>query len=320
MLTTTLIVGFVLGLMSALFFALYMVPQKIYKVDPTTYLWTMGLGVLLTALIPYAALGFPQHSTLPQKIACILCGVVWGLGTRFFAAGISCFGLALATPIKNTTGVFGTLVGLILFQEWRTTNPWLGCAGSALIVLAAIIIGLTGDRTASKNRTAAGVGYSLLAALFYASYLYPLKAVVSKIGYWEFTPWYGGRHPAHRDGRHARPSGRGARLFSLSAARLWTGVAGRRGLDSGAHLPGGQYGHGGYLRGLVVGPVEYRAGGLYRQYVLSRSQPRHSSAHHPVRSIGGHTRHGVAGVRKIRQWREKYDNGVRFDHSALPGG
>ena len=189
MLTTTLIVGFVLGLMSALFFALYMVPQKIYKVDPTTYLWTMGLGVLLTALIPYAALGFPQHSTLPQKIACILCGVVWGLGTRFFAAGISCFGLALATPIKNTTGVFGTLVGLILFQEWRTTNPWLGCAGSALIVLAAIIIGLTGDRTASKNRTAAGVGYSLLAALFYASYLYPLKAVVSKIGYWEFTPW-----------------------------------------------------------------------------------------------------------------------------------
>ena len=183
------IIGFALGILSALFFAFYMVPPKLVKVDNTTFLWTMGIGVLLTALIPYALVGFPHGSTWWQRGAGLLCGAVWGLGTLSFAAGISRLGLALATPIKNTTGVLGTLVGLVFFQEWRTTNPWLGLSGSLLIVAAAIIIGQAGEREVSRRHTVGGVGFSLLAALCYASYLYPLKQVVRAIGYWEFTPW-----------------------------------------------------------------------------------------------------------------------------------
>jgi glucose uptake protein GlcU len=186
---TTLVLGFALGLVSALFFAFYMVPQKLVKVDNTTFLWTMGMGVLLTALVPYVLQGGPHQSTGWQKVAGLLCGVVWGVGTLSFAAAIKRVGMTLATPIKNTTGVLGTLVGLLLFQEWRTTNPWLGVSGSILIVAAAIIIGFTSDRTVRPRHTWGGVGFALLAACCYASYLYPLKKVVQAIGYWEFTPW-----------------------------------------------------------------------------------------------------------------------------------
>lgn len=184
-----LIFGFALGMMSALFFALYMVPQKIVKISNTVFLWMMSFGVFLTALVPYALAGFPMHSTWTDRALGILCGAVWGLGTLAFAAGISRIGMAVATPIKNTTGVLGTLVGLVIFQEWRTTNPWLGLGGSILIVAAAIIIGQTGNREQSRRHNMAGVGFSLLAALCYASYLYPLKVVVQRIGNWEFTPW-----------------------------------------------------------------------------------------------------------------------------------
>lgn len=184
-----IVFGFALGLMSALFFAFYMVPQKLVKVDNTTFLWTMGCGVLLTSLLAYTLAGFPNTGTWHEKGAGLLCGAVWGIGTLAFAASISRIGLVVATPIKNTTGVLGTLVGLVFLQEWRTTNPWLGVSGSVLIVASAMIIGKTRDRSVAQRHTVTGIGFALLAALCYASYLYPMKLAVARIGYWAFTPW-----------------------------------------------------------------------------------------------------------------------------------
>lgn len=186
-----IILGFLFGVMSAFFFALYMLPQKLGKVDHTTYLWSMGVGVMCTALLAYMLTGCPHASTWPQRGLALICGLVWGLGTLAFAAAIQRIGLALATPFKNTTGIIGTLVGLLIFQEYRVTNPWMVLSGSILIVAAAIIIGRTGRADTPRQSSAAGIGFALLAAACYASYLYPMKIVVKEIGYWEFTPWMG---------------------------------------------------------------------------------------------------------------------------------
>lgn len=194
-----IIAGFILGMLSAFFFALYMLPQKFGKVDHTTYIWGMGIGVLLTSLLAYqlvhvfapTADNFPHPSNWTQRELALLCGVVWGIGTLSFAAAIQHIGLALATPFKNTTGVIGTLVGLVLFQEYKTTDPWLALGGSALIVGSAIIIGRTGHADTPRSSVQGGIGYSLLAAVCYASYLYPMRIVVRSVGYWEFTPWMG---------------------------------------------------------------------------------------------------------------------------------
>ncbi len=184
-----IILGFVLGLGSAVFFAFYMVPQKFTRVDTATYLWAMAFGVLITALLAYALAGFPVHHRWWPRLAGVGCGVVWGLGTLCFSAGIGRLGLAQATPIKNTTGIFGTLVGLLILQEWRHTNPWLCSLGSLLIVVAAVIIGRTGSEETPRPVDPLGVMFALLAALCYASYLYPMGKAVAAIGYWEFTPW-----------------------------------------------------------------------------------------------------------------------------------
>jgi len=183
------IIGFILGILSAVFFACYMVPQKLIRMDNTTFLWVMSLGVVLTSLIPYLLTGCPHRATPTQIGLSLLCGLVWCLGTLSFASAIGHIGLALATPIKNTTGVIGTLVGLVAFQEWKTTQPLLCLLGSALIVAAAMFIGQTGPADVPRRSMAAGIFFSLVAAICYASYLYPMKLVVVAIGNWEFVPW-----------------------------------------------------------------------------------------------------------------------------------
>lgn len=185
----TIILGFVFGILSALFFALYMVPQKLAKQDTATFLWWMSLGVLVTALAPYVLVGCPLRADWTQRGLGLLCGAIWGLGTMSFAAGIARIGLAQATPIKNTTGVLGTLVGLIALNERKTTDPLLCLIGSVAIVFAAIVIGATGSANGAKRSSRAGVLFSLGAAVCYASYLYPLKQVVAAIDLWEFSPW-----------------------------------------------------------------------------------------------------------------------------------
>jgi glucose uptake protein GlcU len=187
--SSSVTLGFIFGLLSAVFFALYMVPQKITRVNTTAYIWVMSLGVLAGAVGCWAVAGFPSFGTWGSRIDGLLCGVGWALGTTFFSAAIRRIGLSLATPIKNTTAVLGTLVGLVVLQEWRTTDPQLSALGSLLIVAAAILIGYTGDADVPLKQTWKGILYALAAALAYASYLVPLKRALATIGYWAFTPW-----------------------------------------------------------------------------------------------------------------------------------
>ena len=183
------ILGFVLGILSAVFFACYMLPQKLMRMDNTTFLWIMSTGVLVTALIPYVLVGCPHRATPAQIGLSVLCGLIWCLGTLCFASAIQRIGIAVATPIKNTTGVIGTLIGLLILQEWQHTKPVPCLLGSVLIVAAALIIGQTNRAEVSRRSLVAGVIFALLAAIGYASYLYPLNLVVKAIGYWEFAPW-----------------------------------------------------------------------------------------------------------------------------------
>jgi glucose uptake protein GlcU len=186
-----IILGFILGIVSAVFFAFYMVPQKVLKLSTTTYLWWVGLGMLGTSLLPWIAVGCPHRGDWRQHLLAMLCGMVWAVGTMCFSAGIHRIGLALATPFKNTTGVFGTLVGLYFLQEWKTTNPWLCLAGSMLVVLSALLIGAAGNGDVPKRANLLGIVGALGAALCYASYIAVLKGVVEAVGYWEFAPWMG---------------------------------------------------------------------------------------------------------------------------------
>jgi glucose uptake protein GlcU len=166
-----------------------MVPQKINRMNTPVYLAVMTPGALATALICWFISGATSHSTWSQRLTAMGIGAVWAVGTYCFAAGIANIGLTLATPIKNTTAVLGTLVGLFALNEWRTSNPIYCIAGSVLVALAATLIGFTRDEATHQKTVTKGVLLSLAAACCYASYLVPMKHTVFAMGYLDYTCW-----------------------------------------------------------------------------------------------------------------------------------
>ncbi len=170
--------GFSLALVAMVLFGLYMVPRKFSRLNDFGFVLTMCLGAAVTT---QAGQFIVHGGHLPPVSArgawlAFSCGPIWSLGILFYTLAVSQMGLTLATPIKNTTAVLGTVVGLAAFSEWRQVQPVVALAGSLLVVACAILLARTGERAGARSfATPAGVLFALLAALFFATYTVPLK-------------------------------------------------------------------------------------------------------------------------------------------------
>ncbi len=153
------------------------------------YLAVMTPGAFVSAWICWVLSGTVSHSTWAQRLTAMGVGAVWAVGTYCFAAGISNIGLTLATPIKNTTAVLGTLVGLFALNEWKTTDPVYCITGSILVALAATLISFTRDEQTHHKTISKGILLSLSAACCYASYLVPMRKTAFAMGYLDYTCW-----------------------------------------------------------------------------------------------------------------------------------
>jgi glucose uptake protein len=170
--------GFSLALLAMVLFGMYMVPRKVCGLRDFDFVVSMCIGaVLLTqcARLLVHGLDGPELSPRGQWLA-FSCGPVWSLGILFYTLSVSQMGLSLATPIKNTTAVIGTVLGLVAFSEWQDTNAALAMVGSLLVVACAIVLGRSSESDCSRSRiTPLGVVFALLAAIFFAAYTVPLK-------------------------------------------------------------------------------------------------------------------------------------------------
>lgn len=172
------IIGFGLALLAMVLFGLYMVPRKLSGLRDFDFVLTMCLGALVTTQVArlVAHGGHPPALTPRGQWMAFCCGPVWSLGILFYTLSVTQMGLALATPIKNTTAVLGTVFGLAFFAEWQDTHPLLALVGSVLVVVCAVVLGQCGERNGTRSHvTGLGVLYAILAAVFFAAYTIPLK-------------------------------------------------------------------------------------------------------------------------------------------------
>jgi glucose uptake protein GlcU len=170
--------GFLLAGVSALFFGLYMVPRKLCRLQNLEFVASMAFGVvpvtLGAALVVHRGLGdaLPAHGFELS----FLCGLVWTFGMLFYTLSVGQMGLALATPIKNTTAILGTIIGFAFFAEGEHTQVVPALVGSLLVVACAVVLGMTGERTGTRSFvTPLVVLFAILAATFFAAYTIPLK-------------------------------------------------------------------------------------------------------------------------------------------------
>ena len=183
------VAGFSIALLSMVFFGLYMVPRKFSRLRDFDFVLSMCVGAVVTTQVArlIAHGGAPPDAPADGLWLAFICGPIWALGVLFYTLSVSTMGLALATPIKNTTAVLGTIFGLAIFAEWRETNAVYALVGSCLVVLCAVILARCGrcgesGPVACESRpevrtvvSALGVLFALLAAVFFAAYTIPMR-------------------------------------------------------------------------------------------------------------------------------------------------
>ena len=170
--------GFAVAMLSMVLFGLYMVPRKLCGLRDFDFVLSMCLGAVATTQVAR----FLMHGVDSAAVSTVglalsfACGPIWSLGILFYTLSVSQMGLTLATPIKNTTAVLGTVLGLFVFAEWRDTNAALALVGSVLVVACAVILARASDRTCERSCVnPLGTVFALLAAVFFAAYTIPLK-------------------------------------------------------------------------------------------------------------------------------------------------
>jgi glucose uptake protein GlcU len=180
--------GFFLALVAMVLFGLYMVPRKLSRLRDFDFVLSMCIGTVIFTQIA-RLLAHPssaQPMSLSANLLALSCGLVWTFGMLSYTLSVTQMGLALATPIKNTTAVIGTVFGLVIFAEWRETNAVLTLIGSVLVVACAIILARAGNGKAEETPpenavhtrstvNPLGVFWALMAALGFAAYAVPFK-------------------------------------------------------------------------------------------------------------------------------------------------
>jgi len=177
------LIGVIFALCSMVFFGLYVVPRKHSRLQNVPYFFGMGLGLVVCTL----AVGYFSKELGPDTWRFwwlgLLGGILWTVGTGFMIAAVPLIGVSRAVPIKNTTGVLGVFIGVLLFGELRHAGllaPLLALAGSVLIVLAPVFFARTmaSDEQVKPSNVKAGVLYALGACLAYALYSITIKAAI----------------------------------------------------------------------------------------------------------------------------------------------
>jgi glucose uptake protein GlcU len=171
--------GLLLAVLSAVAFGLYMVPRRFSSARQQDFSAALGVGALVALALPLAFIS-GTFSWQGLGIA-FLGGLSFAAGSQLFVMSVDALGITRATPVKNLTGVLGTLFGIVLLGEYRSGGAAVLIqllAGSVLTATGAYLIGGIGQTKPEGQPPLAGRKGMLLAlgaATAFGFYLVPLR-------------------------------------------------------------------------------------------------------------------------------------------------
>ena len=130
------IIGYILSIMTSIFFSIYVLPKKIIKEKTMYYTIFLTLGFLITSTILYSFFMLSgickEMVSIPILFILILRGLFWFLSIYVYALAIEKIGIARAVLYQSLKTPFGVILTLFILEEFLTTNLFL-------IVLATIL-------------------------------------------------------------------------------------------------------------------------------------------------------------------------------------
>ena len=183
--------GYLLAIISSLFFSLYVVPRKLSNLSPVLFSFFMSVGFSLSAIILYSfqpALHFHETPSLVLLLS-VVAGVIWATAFVAFITSIDLIGLSRSNQWKNLQGPVGVVLSLLILGEVATTNPIFALLAAAAIFLSALFFTTTSS-SVEKHLNKKGVYLASLAALGFGSVAVIQKYVTTNVGtYSQLVVW-----------------------------------------------------------------------------------------------------------------------------------
>lgn len=160
-------IGYILAILSSVFFGIYIIPKKLAKIGTKYYLFYMSLGFVVISLIAYlfTLLTGKNSEPLfhPVLILVVLRGISWFIASNLFLISIDKIGISRSTQYKNLKGPFGVLLTLIFLAEFKVTNVFLVLFATLLTFVSALLFTIKKDNNEVDK---SGIIYACIAALF----------------------------------------------------------------------------------------------------------------------------------------------------------
>lgn len=162
--------GYLLAIVSSLFFTLYIIPKKISKQTPTKYSLFMGLGFFIISIIMYIInkilIYNPQDTLLnPILILSGIGGILWLIGSIFFLTAVDKIGLSRSNQWKNLQGPIGAVLTLMLLSEFMQTKVIYIILAVIFILISAMLFTIKNKNEEIVDRK--GIIYAILSAVFF---------------------------------------------------------------------------------------------------------------------------------------------------------
>ncbi|MDO8265535.1 MAG: GRP family sugar transporter [Candidatus Saccharibacteria bacterium] len=166
--------GYLLAIISSLFYSFYVVPRKLSKLKPLDFSFLMATGFFVGSTVLYLfkpVLKFHEHLS-PVLLLTVLAGGIWALAFVTFVRAIDSIGLSRSNQWKNLQGPIASILSLIILSEWKTTDPaFVLLAGLAVFISAICFTISSSKEEAKKHRDGAylaglaGLGFGIVAVI-----------------------------------------------------------------------------------------------------------------------------------------------------------
>ena len=165
------IIGYILSIMTSIFFSIYVLPKKIVKEKTMYYTIFLTLGFLITSTILYSFFMLSgickEMVSIPILFILILRGLFWFLSIYVYALAIEKIGIARAVLYQSLKTPFGVILTLFILGEFLTTNLFLIVLATILTFLSAILLTIKKSPNSQINKM--GIIYAVISAILLAT-------------------------------------------------------------------------------------------------------------------------------------------------------
>jgi len=227
--------GYVLAIVSSIFFSLYVVPRKLSKLPALYFSLLMSMAFFVGSVLLYAlkpVLGFQEVWSSALWWA-VLAGAIWAAAFVTFIKSIDAIGLARSNQWKNLQGPIGVMLALVFLGEWATTNPLLALLAGFAVFASAICFTIVTEKEDRKSHlrgvylaATSGLGFGTVALI--NKYITIEVGVYSQQVVWSFCIFLSLlAYALLQKGftKNLRAIGRKDMLLSLAAGFLYLGAS-----------------------------------------------------------------------------------------------